>query len=399
MKFTTEAKEKEQNYFLSQPHQPFFILGVVNAIVMMLIFALSFKGILNLHVDTSAFHVYSLIFMVFTNVFTGFLFTTFPKFCQASSIEKDYYTKVFYANLLGSLAFLAGSFINQYIAILGMLMLFASQVYIVLKLQEIFKTGGAAAKEDPHWILMAQKFGLFGHLLFIISMFIVEVQGFATQLSFYMYLIFLTFAVGQRMIPFFSHSMEPKDERFISTVFALFILKTVLSSLDSFTYVKVAEILLDVVLGLYMLGEFLKWKLGLFKAPPIVWVLHLGLFWLPTALFVSALSLTAELFLDTSFYFLNIHLIAIGFLTTILIGFGTRVTLGHSGQPPHADKFVTNIFWSIQVVVLLRALYSINVAFDWGLNFLFDISFTAWLLLFLVWAARYAKVLVFGTKL
>jgi len=397
MQFTAEAKE--QNYFLSQPHQPFFILGIVNAIVMMLVFALSFKGILNLHVSSASFHVYSLIFIVFTNVFTGFLFTTFPKFCQANIIDKSYYTKIFYANLSGSLIFLAGSFINQYIALLGMLTLFVSQIYIVLKLKEIFETGGAVAKEDPHWILMAQKFGLFGHLLFIISIFVTELHGFATQLSFYMYLIFLTFAVGQRMIPFFSHSMEPKDERFVSAVFVLFILKTVLSSLDSFTYVKVAEILLDIVLGLYMLGEFLKWKLGLFKSPPIVWVLHLGLFWLPTSLFVSALSLSAELFLDTSFYFLNIHLIAIGFLTTILIGFGTRVTLGHSGQPPHADSLAAKIFWSVQAVVLLRALYSINVAFGWGLNFLFDISFTAWLLLFLVWAVRYAKVLVFGTKL
>ncbi|MCX6073897.1 MAG: NnrS family protein [Campylobacterales bacterium] len=35
--------------------------------------------------------------------------------------------------------------------------------------------------------------------------------------------------------------------------------------------------------------------------------------------------------------FLGTHLLVLGFLTTILIGFGTRVTLGHSGQPPHAN--------------------------------------------------------------
>jgi len=92
-------------------------------------------------------------------------------------------------------------------------------------------------------------------------------------------------------------------------------------------------------------------------------------------------------------------MIAIGFLTTILIGFGTRVTLGHSGQSPIADALATKIFWFIQVVVLFRVLYSVNVGLDFGLGFLFDISFSAWLILFIVWVARYGKVLIFGSKL
>ena len=89
---------------------------------------------------------------------------------------------------------------------------------------------------------------------------------------------------------------------------------------------------------------------------------------------------------------------AIGFLTTILIGFGTRITLGHSGQAPNADRVATSIFLFIQAVVVLRALYSVNITFEWGMNFLFDISFTAWVVLFFVWSLRYAKVLIFGSK-
>jgi uncharacterized protein involved in response to NO len=163
--------------------------------------------------------------------------------------------------------------------------------------------------------------------------------------------------------------------------------------------VKIAEILLDLLLGLYMYLEFRRWELKPFASEPILWVLHLALFWLPVAFLLSALSLVGELFLDLSFYFLNIHLLALGFLTTVLIGFGTRVTLGHSGQSPHADKLAVKLFWFIQVVVVLRALLSFNTAFNWEANFLFDISLGAWLILFLVWALRYGKVLMFGTKL
>ncbi len=395
----TNKQEKKSNYFLSQPHQPFFLLGVVNAVVMMIIFALNYKGVLNLHVDSITFHVYSLVFLVFTNVFTGFLFTTFPKFCQTDIIDKNYYTKLFFANLAGTTLFLIGAFVSAEIVVLSMLALFLSQRSTAIKLRDIYKSGKAVNKEDPYWILNALYFGLFSSMLFIISTTGVEIKSLAVNTSFYMYVIFLTYAVAQRMIPFFSHSLEEKNKNFIKTVFILFMLKTILASYNSVDSLKIVEIILDIFLGIYLLREFLRWKLTPLSSPAILWVLHLGLFWLPTAFVIDALALTAEIFLDTSFYFLGVHLVAIGFLTTILIGFGTRVTLGHSAQPPHADRFVTGLFWFIQVVVLLRALYSLNVAFGWGANFLFDISFTAWLVLFVLWSYRYAKVLVFGTRL
>lgn len=394
--------QTKQNYFLSQPHQPFFILGVVNAIVMMLIFALSHKGILTLQIDSANFHVYSLIFIIFTNVFTGFLFTTFPRFTQAAEvISKKYYVNVFYYNLAGSLLFLIGSFISHVVLLAGMAVLFLAQVFIVLKLQEIYLQGKAADKKDAFWILTAQHFGLLGHILFIeleLNQYIgldINLLNVAVNISFYMYLIFLAFSVAQRMIPFFSHSFAIKNENFVKIIFVLFMLKSIFSAIDF----KVAQIIVDLLLGAYMFLEFRRWELPLFSSPAILWVLHLALFWLPTAFLLSALSLTAELFIGTSFYFLNIHFLAIGFLTTLLIGFGTRVTLGHSGQPPHADRLAANIFWFIQVVVIIRALFSVNIAFGWGLDFLFDISFTLWLILFLVWAIRYGRVLAYGTKL
>ncbi|MBC8237130.1 MAG: NnrS family protein [Helicobacteraceae bacterium] len=385
----------EENYFLSQPHQPFFILAIVNAIVMILVFALSFKGVLSLEISSLNFHAYTIIFTVFLNVFTGFLFTTFSRFTQHQVIEKDTYLKIFFANLLGTVLFLAGAFTNEIVLHLGILILFSSNIYIVYILDKIYKNGLAADKQDAYWILVANYFGVFAHFLFLLSSFVPGLENIAIKISFYLYLIFLTFAVAQRMIPFFSHSFEPKAERLLVVIFTLFVLRTLFSVLD----IGVAEIILDLLLGFFLLREFLRWKLSPLNSPAILWVLHLGLSWLPIAFLLSALSLTVELLLDTDFYYLNIHLLAIGFVTTILIGFGTRVTLGHSSQAPHADKFAISLFWFIQIIVLLRALYSVNIAFAWNLNFLFDISFTAWLLLFALWGGRYFKVLVLGKKL
>ena len=386
---------KKENYFLSQPHQPFFILGIANAIIMMLLFALSFKGVLSLNISSAMFHAYTMIFIVFLNVFTGFLFTTFSKFCQHEVISKTDYIKIFSLNLIGSVLFILGTFSSELLTNIGMFLLYSSNIYIVYILHGIYKNGLAVDKKDAFWILIANYLGLLGHALFLLSLVFLELEDLAIQISFYLFLIFLTFVVAQRMIPFFSHSYEPKSERLLVVIFTLFVIKTLFSFFD----LKFGEIFIDLLLGFFLLREFLRWKLSPLDSPAILWILHLGLFWLPTAFFLSALSLVGEIFLNTSFYFLNIHLLALGFLTTILIGFGTRVTLGHSGQSPNADKFAIFLFFFIQVVVILRAIYSLNVGLGWGLNFLFNISFTVWLILFILWGVRYAKVLVFGSKL
>jgi len=385
---------QKENYFLSQPHQPFFTLGVVNAIVMITIFALNYKGILTLEISSIFFHVYSIVFIVFLNLFTGFLFTTFTRFTTQPSIQKDIYINIFIVMLIGSIFFIIGAFLSKFITLLAMIIILFANYKIVFTLQNIFNKSTSQNLEDAFWILRGLQFGLAGNILMIISLFLPILENFAIAISFFMFIIFLTFAVGQRMIPFFSHSMEIKHPKFINIIFILLLIKTILFTLDTNLYIKIAEIILDIILGSYLLNEFLRLKLLHTNPQPILWILHLGLFWLPTAFLLDAISLSAELYLNTSFYFLGLHLLALGFLTTILIGFGTRVTYGHSGQPPQANGLVLWLFYFTQVVVFSRFLYSLNIGFYWGFDFIFDISFSAWLLLFVLWAIKFLPILI-----
>ena len=383
-----------KSYFLSQPHQPFFLLGISNAIVAMLLFLLAYKGLIILSLPSNIFHIYSLAFLLFNNVFAGFLFTTFPRFNQAAVVPRDFYTKIFYANLSGSLLFYLGSISVLWLVIVAMVLLFVTQALSTLKLYSIYKEGRAPQKEDSFWILVANYFGLVGALLFIgvLAFSYDALQSSAIAVTFYLYLIFLAFSVAQRMVPFFSHSWAQKDPRFVPIVFGLFFLKSiaVAAALGS------VELVVDTVLALYLLKEFLRWDLHPLQAPAILWVLHLALFWMPLAFGLAAMSDAATLFLENSFYFVNIHLLALGFLTTVLIGFGTRVALGHAGLPPAADKTIIGIFIAVQVVVLLRALVSLDVAFGWGFAPFFDMAATAWIAVFAAWGSKFAKILIFG---
>lgn len=398
LKFSTN--KSNFNFFMSQPHQPFFLMGIVWAVISMLIFLLGYKGILLLQSDIPIFHVYTMIFIVFSHFFHGFLLTTFPRFCMTQPVAKSIYTKIFLLYEIGTIIFLSGMLLFSPLIVLGGLILFAGHLFSVINLRMIYRYGSSPDKTDPFWLLISHMAGIISHILFIIgityNIFDINfiLQPLAISIGVYLYLIFLTFVVAQRMIPFFSHVNISKPKNFISIVFTLLLIKAFVFSIG----LQTIDIIVTLILAIFLLKEFLRWKLPVFTSPAILWVLHLGLFWLPAGLFIDAISTLAELWLETSFLFAGIHLITIGFITTILIGFGTRVTLGHSGQVPHADKISITLFWLTEVVVLVRFFYSLGMGLGLNLFWLFDLAAMLWILLFIAWGIKFGPVLFKGKQ-
>lgn len=398
MKFSTQPAPQPKSYFLSQPHQPFFLFGVVWAILSMIMFTLSHKGVLTLSLPENEFHLYTLAFIVFAQFFHGFLFTTFPRFCTSMAIPRDVYVRIVWLYELGAAVFFIGALSFEWIAWIAMIGLLFAHAMALYTLRWVYRIGHSPLKQDPYWILIAHGIGIAAHALWIIA-FAVELFGVSfdwlpliAPVIVNFLLIFLTFAVAQRMIPFFSHSIESRSPRFVGTVFALLVLKTLMSILA----VPLAEAAVSIILALYLLKEFLRWKLPLFRSPAIVWILHLALFWLPAGLMIGAFAQIAEYFSHLSFLFLGTHLLVLGFLTTVLIGFGTRVTLGHSGQSPHADTLAVILFWWTQIVLLSRLALSLDTAYGSTHAWLFDLTAAAWIALFFVWGWRYGKILLYG---
>lgn len=396
--FSSSPSSVQENYFLSQPHQPFFVFGVIWAIVSMVLFTLSHKGVITLAVSENAFHLYSLAFIVFAQFFHGFLFTTFPRFCTSMAIPKEVYIRIVWLYQIGAALFFAGSLISEWVAVLAMFMVLFAHAMALYTLRWVYTIGQSPMKQDPYWILVAHTIAITAHGIWIIA-YAAELLyrpfdwlSIISPVIVNFFFVFLTFAVAQRMIPFFSHSQEPKSNHFIETVFGFLIIKT----LFAMVAFAVGEAVVSILLALYLLREFLRWKLHPFASPAIVWVLHLALFWLPAALLIGSFTQIAETVYGVSFLFAGTHLLVLGFLTTVLIGFGTRVTLGHSGQPPHADKVTVALFWSTQVLLLARFALSVDSALGGAHPWIFDAAAFVWIFLFVVWGVRYAKTLIVG---
>ncbi|MBY0541177.1 MAG: NnrS family protein [Campylobacterales bacterium] len=388
--------------FSSQPHQPFFTSGILFLILFMSLFVSVYSNTLILDNSVLTYHAYTMVFVIFIQFFLGFLFVVFPRFLIQAEIQIQEYMKQFLLYFFASLGiFLTLIFYSKATFIFQILMLIA-QIMSFKLLYSIHKKSIVKIKEDTKWVLIALFSGLVFHSLFIISSlnfpYAYELSRFAIDGGFYLFLFMIIFAISQRMIPFFTTAKVPsyvanKSVNLLTILFSLLAFKVILLSFDN---AKI-NLLADIPLFIIITRELIKWKLPFFKSPAIMWVLYLGLYWIPVAFFVSIIE-GLMAFYDPTIIFEKavIHTMALGYFLTVLIGFGTRVILGHSGTTPHASNFAIFIFIVVQFIALLRIFSSFS--FNFGLNYIFFINLTAILLIIglLVWSSKYITILLKG---
>ena len=388
--------------FSSQPHQPFFTSGILFLILFMSLFVSVYSNFLVLDNSVLTYHAYTMVFVIFIQFFLGFLFVVFPRFLIQAEIQIQEYMKQFLLYFFASLGiFLTLIFYSKVTFIFQILMLIA-QIMSFKLLYSIHKKSIVKVKEDTKWVLISLFSGLVFHSLFIISSlnfpYAYELSRFAIDGGFYLFLFMVIFVISQRMIPFFTTAKAPnyvanKSVNLLTIIFSLLAFKVILLAFDN----AKLNLLADIPLFIMITRELIKWKLPFFKSPAIMWVLFLGLYWIPVAFFMSIIE-GLMAFYNPSIIFEKavIHTMALGYFLTVLIGFGTRVILGHSGTTPHANNFAIFIFIVVQFIALLRIFSSFS--FNFGLNYVFFINLTAILLIIglLVWSSKYITILLKG---
>jgi len=383
----------KKHYFFSQPHQAFFMLAFINALISMILFTLTFEGTLSTNISAKVYHTYSLIFLLFTPAFLAFLFTTFPRFSATPPIEQEHYLKIFALYLAASL-FSYISLFSPYILAISIFLSFLGHLGATGILLTIYKESTMEEKSDQFWILIAIGFGVLAQFILLFSLIFPSLYQLSTQISVYLYLFLVFFTVAQRMVPFFSHSpIEKHVERFkvIVGLLALHIVLELFQEHSSFV--------VDLFIA-YLIGrELYRWKLPFPNPNAMVWILHIALFWIPVAFFLSSVSNLFALINQTSYLFMGVHALVLGFFLTMMIGFGTRVTIGHSGNKMQADSYTKLLFYGTQLVVVARVLTSVATMGGLDILFFFHLSVTLWLVLFILWGFRFFPVLVFGKKL
>lgn len=402
--FSTQAQPVVKKSFYqklsSQPHQPFFANGVIFLILFVFVLLLSYTNMVSLKVPLASYHAYALIFVVFIQFFLGFLFVVFPRFLMQAEIETKVYMTQFNIYFVGTVLFFISLFIGETLTILASFIIFIAQLLSFKTLYGIFNKSIHADKYDTKWVLIAFSSGLAANLLYIISYIKFDhyllVQKVAINAGFYLFLFSLIFTISQRMIPFFTSVKVQgykinKSKALMEKVFGLLALKVMILTFDA----PALNLLADIPLFILFTKELLQWKLPLKGMVPVMWVLFISVYWIPVAFFVSILesvtflSFAGEIVFEKSV----IHILAVGYFATILLGFGTRVVLGHSGRTPMADKLTTAIFIAVQAIVLIRVFASYSITLNLDYVFYINLSAVLFTVGLLIWSVKYLPIL------
>jgi len=371
---------------LALPHRLFFFAGVVQGLFFISLLGLGYTGLIVLPLSTGIYHVYALAYAVFTQFFIGFLLTTFPRYLSRPNASKESYTPIAGLINAGAILMVPISYITSQAVLIPMLLIFVGYAKFYLILVDFQQKSKVSSKTDTAWMLSAFAFGGFGQLLFMLDLF-VPLYPLALGVTFYMYLFLLIMIVSQKMIPFFTANRIAgyvvTKSRFFIPLLALFLgLKVVLETFH------LSSLLANAALFGLIFVELLRWKLPFRKAPPILWVLFLALWWAPIGFGLWVLE---AIFPHISFEKVAFHALALGYFTTVFIGFGTRIILGHSGRTPSADGYATALFVLIQLMVLTRLL----AGFLGGVGYVHLIVTSAglWIVIFGLWSKRYIHML------
>lgn len=385
----------------SQPHQPFFASGILSLILFIFLIFINYAGLFFIDNSVDYYHGFSMVFVVFIQFFLGFLFTVFPRFLMSDAINQKIYMRHFLGYFILSLLWFVSMFFVGEFHVFIMIALFVLYIFSFRLLLNIHKKSKVINKSDTKWILVSFSFGILALFLYILSTLDFEfsywLSKLAIDMGFYLFLFGIVFSVSQRMVPFFTQAkisgyVINKSKNFMEILFFLLIIKVAILFFEN---TKI-NFMIDIPLFILFVREFYKWRLPIFKSPAILWVLHIGLYWIVVSFFLSSLESIISIFASSSFAFEKapFHAIAIGYFVTMLLGFGTRVTLAHGGAKPEAGILAISVFALVQVVTLFRVLGGVFVNFPEFYLLFLDLS--AWFLMvgLLLWAYKYMPVLL-----
>lgn len=379
--------------FFAAPHRPLFFFGACQALLTMIWWLVDLG--LRAHglepvwpLPAAWIHGLLMIYGFFPFFIFGFALTAGPRWQGFDETPVQVYAPAAVVAALGWLSCYLGLWVSALLP-LGMALVLAAW-FIVLR--HFYRIVSHVTPDRMHIAtvglgLAAAALGQ-ALLLAVFSGGPVFLAYAALTLGVWGFLLPVYVTVCHRMIPFFSSTVikgykpqRPKWAFYLIVTAGFAHAALSLMALPAWTWLVDAP---AAVAALY-LSQLWQWRRSL--EVKILAMLHLGFLWLGVALLLYAGQSLALLAGHAVLGLAPLHALSIGFFASTLLGMASRVSMGHSGRPVSADSLLWRLFVALQAVVLLRL--AADVASGAWLALVMAAG-TAWLLVFAVWAARFA---------
>ena len=344
----------------------------------------------------SAAHAYLMIYGLLPFFMFGFLMTVFPRWMNGREIPAQYYVPAFLLIMLGAAGFYAGLSSNNTMLVIATTSTLAGWGTVLYALLRVLLDTQHPDKQHPKIIFIALSLGwcsLAAYLIWLLNG-NAACLLFAIQGGLWLFLLPVFASVIHRMLPFFTRSALPqyvvgRPDWPWWTILAASVLHGSLQLANLYSWMWVSDV------PMAFAALYLSYVWGLLRSlrVPLLAVLHIGFAWMGIAMLLFSIQSLMSFIGDGATHIWGLaplHALTIGCFSTLLIGMGTRVTLGHSGLPMQVDRPIKLMFAGIQVAALLRVLADMlpMQARYW----LYVAAASVWLACFSPWVLRYLPV-------
>jgi uncharacterized protein involved in response to NO len=386
--------------FTAAPHRVMFFAGALQAIAVMLWWSVELVtryGImgepLSWTITPAAAHTYLMIYSLLPFFMFGFLMTTFPRWMAGTEIPARLYVPAFGFLSLGAITFYLGLVLGDAILIAAIASALAGWGIALYALLRVLLDTRPSDKRHPIALFIAFALGWCG-LASYLAWLLTDADAFlnlSIQCGLWFFLMPVFASVAHRMIPFFtSNALSQPNVPRPFWPWWMMLAASVAHGLLALAGAAQCLWLVDVPLAAAALYLSYLWGFRRSLHNPLLAVLHVGFAWMGIAMLLYAVQ-SFVLFYShgtTSMWgFAPLHALTIGCYATLMIGMGTRVTLGHSGLPFKIDTSIKLMFVGMQLVALLRVLADVlplQSGYVW-----YVVSALGWLACFSPWVLRY----------
>lgn len=375
------------------PHRTGFFLGS-----LLLLFSFGWWALemiarqngmaLGMSVPPMLLHGYLMLYGFFPLFMLGFIYTAGPRWLGVPPPPLTRYVPIMLGYAAGTMLTLAGGWLPA-LLLPGNLLHMASWAGALALW--IGRVRASRSPDRRHAALIAAAFalGLAGHTIGAAwNAGHAAAWQISVEIGLWGFLLPVFLVVSHRMVPFFSSA--------VLAPYSIWNPPTLLFALVGFAWAHGALALLGmpswpVDLAFSAVLAYAVWRWGLaqsFKVPLLA-MLHASLAWSAVALALFAFQGFMAWRGTTLLGFAPLHALTIGFFATMLLGFVTRVTLGHSGRPLVAGRLAWTLYWLVHGIALARVTADIVPGWQQPMYLL---ASAGALVAFLVWGTRFVPI-------
>lgn len=357
------------------PHRLYFFLGVIAVLALLGWWWTSIQFSTQLPVPL---HGILMPLGVFPLFILGFTFTAGPRWLNVTASSHHFliHGATYFVGLV--LVLFASTVGLPPLRLSGFALMLAAWCAVTLRWAKLI----VESKSDDKKHAIALLIGMLGGVLSMLCAFLWSCGSdlawhAARQLSFFAFLLPIFLTVCHRMLPFFTANVLHN----YTTWRPYSLLATWLVGCWTLAFAGIlGSSLVQVIVASLLSLSFANtsWRWGLFRSLEnrLLAMLHLSFAWLSVVFALHAVTSLGYAIGSAA-----THALALGFMSTMLVGFVSRVSFGHSGRPLQAG----NLLWGLYLALHLSAILRVFASFQ-ATDTLIKLSAGLWLLVFVSWS-------------